>query len=126
MDRRSEIDIWRKTLAQNEREKLNHPTTVKRKFEAFTKIADKDANAAKKETKAEALVRENEALYARIKQLEGQLKDGEGGSLFDLAEDTPANIAAAIAGNVVYGRLVKIQAEIAKQIKKLKPPVQAG
>jgi hypothetical protein len=36
-DHRSEIEEWRSGLAQNERDKLNHPTNLRRKYEAAHK-----------------------------------------------------------------------------------------
>jgi hypothetical protein len=59
-DHRSEIEAWRDTLAQNERDKMNHPTTLRRKYEATHKVVAVDPNAPKKETSREALIRENE------------------------------------------------------------------
>ena len=85
-DHRSEIEEWRAGLAQNQRALLNHPTTVRRKYEAAHK--DEVKNPLKvKETKTEALVRENEDLWAKVKKLEHQVESGDG-SLFDLRRDS--------------------------------------
>ena len=83
VDHISEINAWRERLGQKERDKLNHPTTVKRAFEAAHRDPI-DPNAPKRETKAEALARENAELWDKIKELERQVQT-EGSSCSDLA-----------------------------------------
>jgi hypothetical protein len=61
-DHRSEIEAWHTSLAQSERAKMNHPTTLRRRHDAAHKVVA--TNAPKKETRREALVRENEELWA--------------------------------------------------------------
>ena len=75
-DNRSEIEAWRAKLAQNERDKMNHPTTLRRKYDAAHKVAAKDPNAPKKETSRETLARENAVLWDKIKKLERRVADG--------------------------------------------------
>lgn len=74
-DNRSEIDVGRRTLASNVRDKLNHPTAVKRKYDAAHKPGGKASGAPKKETKTEALIRENDELWAKVKALENENAD---------------------------------------------------
>src|SRR3984957_17079794 len=62
---RSEIEEWRSGLAQNERDKLNHPTNFRRKYEAAHKA--KDPDEPKKETAGDNLLRENEELLTKVK-----------------------------------------------------------
>src|SRR5271166_1772159 len=73
IDHRSEVEAWRDSLAQSEKNKMNHPVTLKRKYDAAHKVAAKDTDAPKKETGKEALVRENEELYAKVQKLERQI-----------------------------------------------------
>jgi hypothetical protein len=116
-DRRSEIEAWRETLAQNERSRLNHPTALRRRYEAANKV--KDPNAPKKETGKEALVRENEELWAKVKKLERQVESSDG-SLFDLHRDSIRTIVDVIAGNVPVGRFESLQREMTKKLAALK------
>ena len=78
-DHRSEIEAWRATLSQSERDKMNHPTTLRRKWDAAHRPTAADPKARKKETKVEALQRENAELWDKVKRMER-----DGGSLFDL------------------------------------------
>src|SRR6516225_347371 len=38
IDHRNDIEAWRETLAQNERLRLNHPTAMKRRYEATHRV----------------------------------------------------------------------------------------
>lgn len=115
IDHRSEVEAWRETLAQSERDKLNHPVTLRRKYDAAHKVAAKDPMAPRKETKVEALVRENEELRAENKRLKQ-----DGGSLFD-CNKTPLKLIAKIMGEEMgLDRLTSAQKEIAKEIAALK------
>ena len=57
---------WREGLAPKERVKLNQPSTLKRKYDATHKLTAVDPNALKKESPRDALVRENEDLWAAL------------------------------------------------------------
>jgi hypothetical protein len=118
-DHRSEIEAWRETLTQGERAKMNHPTTLKRRFEAAHRITAIDPTAPKKETSREALVRENEDLWAKVKKLERQVEAGDG-SLFDLRRDSVEAIIDTIAGNVPLGRFESLQRAMTKKLSALK------
>jgi hypothetical protein len=86
MQHRSEIEGWRATLTQTERLKLNHPTSVLRKWKAATevrkpKLADKEKATVpelKQATSAQAahieeIEANREQLKARIEELEAEL-----------------------------------------------------
>ena len=118
-DHRSEVEAWRETLAQNERAKLNHPAALKRRYDAAHKVAHADPNAPKKETGREALVRENEDLWTKVKKLEHQVESG-GGSLFDLRRDSIELIVTVIAGTVPLGRFESLQRAMTKKLAALK------
>jgi hypothetical protein len=118
-DHRSEVEAWRETLAQNERAKLNHPTALKRRYDAAHKIARADPNTAKKETGREALVRENEDMWAKVKKLEHQVESGDG-SLFDLRRDSIESIVDVIAGTIPVGRFQSLQRAMTNKLAELK------
>lgn len=115
---RSEIEIWRDTLAQNDRARLNHPTAMRRRYEASHRIKDKDDENGnekkKKETAKEAYLREIAEKDAEIAQLKQQLRNG--GSLFDLHKSPLKFIGKVISENMDIDRMKQLQKEIAKQI----------
>ena len=118
-DHRSEVEAWRSTLAQNERAKLNHPTNLKRRYDAAHVIRGiPDPSAPKKETKVEALTRENEELWAKNKALERRADSD--GSLFDLRRDSIESIVNVIAGTVPLGRFESLQRSMTKKLAALK------
>lgn len=95
-DNRLKIEAWRETLAANQRALINHPSTTKRRYEALTK--DKAEKPETKETKAQRVERELEAVAAERDKWKRQAE--KDGSLFDLKNDTPAIIAKIIVENV--------------------------
>ena len=90
-DHRSEIEAWRDTLTQSERAKMNHPTTLRRRYDAAHKVAAVDPKAPKRETDKEALVRRNTELEDENAKLKR-----DGGSLFTL--DSSHKMIAKIMG----------------------------
>ena len=118
-DHRSEIEAWREALTQGERAKMNHPTTLKRRFEAAHKVTAVDPNAPKKETTRESLVRENEDLWAENAKLKRRVESGDG-SLFDLRRDSIDAIVNVIAGNVPLGRFQSLQRSMTEKLDGLK------
>jgi hypothetical protein len=117
-DHRSEVEAWRESLAQNERAKLNHPAALKRRYDAAHKVAVAN-EAPKKETGREALVRENEDLWTKIKKLEHRVESGDG-SLFDLRRDSIEEIVNTIAGTVPLGKFESLQRAMTKKLSALK------
>ena len=115
-DHRDAIERWRETLAENVRARINHPTTMKRAYEA----AHQDAKAEKpaSDTSTQNLEREIERLAGEFavwrKRIETQ------GSLFDLKQDKVEDVAHAIAGNVSFERLTSLQEALAVEIARLK------
>jgi hypothetical protein len=117
-ENRSEIDVWRRTLAQNEREKLNHPSSVKRRFDAAQRLGGKDPNAPKKPNDKEALIARNAELEAENAALKRKYKE-DGGSLFNLVNDPLPMIAKIMGEEMGRTRLMLAQKEIAKEISRL-------
>ena len=128
-DNRNNIEAWRETLAPNERARLNHPTALKRRYEA-TQNPD-EANAGGKgvkETRAQKLEREIERLTNENDDLKRTLRRAkDDGSLFDLRNDSVANIARVIADTMASGRLQSLQQKLAEEIKRARAkPAHAG
>jgi hypothetical protein len=118
-DNRNAIERWRETLAQNVRVRVNHPTTVKRAFEAAQKTAERSiAPGAHEETKAQKLEREIDQLRSENETLRERVD--RDGSLFDLKRDSAKNIAHVIAGNIGLSKLTTLHKEPADEIARLK------
>ena len=84
---------------------MNHPTTVKRAYDAAHKSAA--TRAATGETRIEKLEHEIERLTGEVEAW--RKKAQIDGSLFDLRADSVKVIATTIAGNVSLHRLTALQ-----------------
>ena len=67
-DNRDTVERWRETLAKNVRANLNHPTSIKRRYEKVHAVDKDESEKAVTETKAQILER-------RCAELEDQLAD---------------------------------------------------
>ena len=67
-DHRAEIEYWRETLASNIRANLNHPTSIKRRYESAHKVDKDESEKVHTESKAQQLER-------RCAELEDQLAE---------------------------------------------------
>jgi hypothetical protein len=96
------VEDWRQTLAMNERHKLNHPSVVKRRYEAThgeARANDKPtalSPAAKKDAEIARLQEELDAANARIRRLER----GEGDMLLISRKDTPEAILDVLEAEI--------------------------
>jgi hypothetical protein len=135
IDHRSEIESWRITLAQNQRDLINHPTTMKRRYEAAHRVTGKDGEdgeAAKKETSHEALKRALFEAEAKIKAMETSARSW-GDSLFSIGDTPAAQIAHIIVDEAIrigkFTKAAQIKAALEKEIaakKKMGGQGQAG
>ena len=114
-DLREEIGSWRATLGQNQRDTINHPTTVLRRFRAAQKenageaAMRKQSKTAELQEKLAEFERENMKLRDKIE------KGGE--NIFAMS-DTARNIAMAIAGNLSIGKLGELCKELSAELAK--------
>ena len=67
-DHRDEVERWRETLAKNVRANLNHPTSIKRRYDKSHAVDKDEAETVKTGTKAQILEQ-------RCAELEDQLAD---------------------------------------------------
>ena len=106
VDHRSEIEAWRDTLGQNEREKLNHPTGFRRKYEAAHRKAE-SPDEPKKETAKDGLLRELDEARAKLKDMEAERDEVRAayGANEGVIEDTLSALlrkdAETIAGAII-------------------------
>jgi hypothetical protein len=96
-DHHADIEEWRETLAPNVQQKLNHPSTMKRHYEAEHKVTGGKAAAAEKLTPMEKLKQsivelqaENDVLKKKVRRAD----DAE--AMFDWNRDEPGDIATVL------------------------------
>jgi hypothetical protein len=95
MDNLPAIEAWRATLTTTERTKLNHPSTVLRKWQAATKIPS--ADKAKKPTVIEKLQESVAALEEENHKLKREVeRAGNLWTVGDRAEDIAAVMQATL------------------------------
>jgi hypothetical protein len=114
MSHLAEIEAWLATLTTNERLRLNHPTTVLRKWRAATVIPD--ANAAPKPPSAFAKLKEaNIDLQERLHRTEREIKAG-GGDLWK-PTDRPEDIAEVMVTTLSLAKAERTAREILRMVK---------
>jgi hypothetical protein len=117
---RSEIEAWRDTLTLLDRGEINHPTSLRRRWDDAHKPAGADPNAPKKATTREALVRLNEELRAEIARLKRMMIEQGDGSLFDLRRASVDDIVDVMGGTVPLDRFESLQRSMTKKLATLK------
>jgi hypothetical protein len=110
---RAEIEKWRTTRTEGERFKLNHPTTVLRKWQSATVVSD--PNAPPKTSAISKLKEANVELQEKLHRAERDLARG-GGDLWDkddraedIAEVMLAKLTTSKAERVAYVILAKLK-----------------
>jgi hypothetical protein len=116
-DNLASITEWRATLAFNQLQAINHPSTVLRRWRK--EQAGEGEKAAKKASAKEELNEKVAVLEADNKKLRDKLDKG-GENIFALS-DTAPQIAMALAGNLSMSKLTDLHkalgAELAKKRK---------
>jgi hypothetical protein len=116
-DHRDEIERWRETLASNVRNNMNHPTTIKRRYEASHAI-EKDASERQKtETKAQQLERRCAELEDEL--IEAKKKNADG--MFDPAKIKATELVRCVMeSGVGWSYIQTMQRELNKRIEEAK------
>lgn len=109
------IDRWRATLGDNQRQTINHPTTVLRRFRASER--DGAADGAVKKTSRQAELNEKLSLFEAENKALREKIDKSGENLFALS-DTAKHIAMALAGNLSIGKLAELSKELSAELAK--------
>ena len=110
------IEAWRATLAENQRQTINHPTTVLRRWKAADRETAGGDAAPKKQTEREALREANAELEGEVAKLKRKIEQS-GENLFSLS-DTAKNIAMTLAGNLSTGKLGELAKELTNELTK--------
>ncbi|HEX3521274.1 MAG TPA: hypothetical protein VHT52_04215 [Stellaceae bacterium] len=113
VDHLDAIEAWRATLGENQRQTINHPTTVLRRFTAAQRETAGEA-APKKQSEREALREANATLEGEVTKLKRKIEQG-GENLFAMS-DTAKNIAMTLAGNLSAGKLGDLCKELAAEL----------
>jgi hypothetical protein len=98
MENRDAIESWRATLGLTARLKLNHPTSVLKRWQASTQVPKK--SDASKVSPVAKLRQEITELKRQHELDEERLAAADGGDLWDLKKTSAEDIAACIVGNV--------------------------
>jgi hypothetical protein len=122
-DHRSEIEAWRETLAQNVRGRLNHPTALRRRYEATHRSEAAEAAKPPKPSGTAALEieieRMSKELAARDQEIEFlKAAPQTDGSLFDLIKTPAKTIAKIILQNAKPARAKAIRDALTQAISK--------
>lgn len=75
-DHRAEIEYWRETLAANVRANLNHPTSIKRRYEAAHKVDKDESENVETESRAKQLERRCAELEDEVMTLKSNRESG--------------------------------------------------
>ena len=121
----TKIEAWLATLTTSDRLRLNHPTTVLRKWKGSTAVPDPNATpkpspyAQLKDAHAQ-LIEENHRLQHRIEAADGDLWK---------ATDTASDIAGVMIAALSPAKAERTAREILKKLKErkaMRPSVEAG
>jgi len=113
MDHLKEIDDWRQTLPDKERLKLNHPSSVWRRWKAATAAPKPDA-----ETKLSPMRKLQDSLATTIEERDRYKREVErgGGDLWS-AEDTARDIAKVIFAKLPKNKTEKVARLLLQMVK---------
>jgi hypothetical protein len=119
MEHKHEIEGWRTTLTETERKRLNHPSTVWRKWQARTKVSDPT-----KEKKPSAFQRLREQNIELQEQLH-RAEDNDGGNLWTPG-DTVKDITRVLLPHFLRLSDGKAEAVLKQLALALKANVSSG
>lgn len=114
-----EIEGWRETLAQNQRDQWNHPTTVRRAYERAKK-QDREQTAGEESKPSTMAQLKTSLVESQEEAATWKRRAEESGSLFDLRRDTPEDIARALVESCTPSRAEKIAKAIRDELKRQK------
>jgi len=97
MENRGLIEDWRKTLGLTQRLRLNHPTTVLRRWQSSTQVLKKGEPKTSKVTDLKQEVKE---LKRQHELDEERLAAADSGDLFDWKKTSAEKMAEIIVGNI--------------------------
>jgi hypothetical protein len=105
------INAWLDTLTHEQRWRLNHPTAIRRRWDAAHNVAREGTGQGNSyKARVSELENENHALRE-------QLKRSDDGSLFNLEKDTGEEIGRVIANTVGEHKAMKIAQTITATVK---------
>ena len=105
------VEAWRETLAANQRDAWNHPTSIKRHYEQAIRVAE--IKRAGGEPAPSPMAQLKQSLAESREQVAiWQKRARDGGSLFDLREDTAKNIAELIVRECSTSRVETLIREL--------------
>jgi hypothetical protein len=115
VDQLDAIEAWRLTLAENQRQTINHPTTVLRRFKAADRDNAGGDAAPKKQTEREALREANATLEGEVAKLKRKIEQS-GENLFSL-NDTAKQIARLLRDYWGSNKLAELSRALTEEAK---------
>ena len=112
------VEAWRETLAGNQRDKLNHPTSVKKAYENAHRVAE--AKAAGETVKSSMAQLKEALIESETERDNWKRRAEEGGSMFDLRRDTPESIARIMVEQCAGSRIERIMKALRIELKRQK------
>jgi hypothetical protein len=118
VDHVDDLTRLRENMGLTQRLAANHPTTMRRRWDKAQKEIDKPPTVERKESRADIIQRELEAVAAeRDKWKHKAEKDG---SLFDLKQDSTKIIASVIVANMSPHRLRELHKALQTELDRVK------
>jgi hypothetical protein len=108
------IEAWRATLGENQRQTINHPTTVLRRFTSAQRETAGEA-APKKQTEREALREANATLEGEVAKLKRTIEQS-GENLFALS-DSAKSIARLLRDYWSANKLAELSKALTEEAK---------
>jgi hypothetical protein len=115
MDQIDAIEAWRATLAENQRQTINHPTTVLRRFKAADRETAGGDAAPKKQSEKEALREANATLEGEVTKLKRTIEQS-GENLFSLS-DSAKSIARLLRDYWSANKLAELSKALTEEAK---------
>jgi hypothetical protein len=115
MDQIDAIEAWRATLAENQRQTINHPTTVLRRFKAADRESAGGDAAPRKQTEREALREANAELEGEVAKLKRTIEQS-GENLFSLS-DSAKSIARLLRDYWSANKLAELSKALTEEAK---------
>lgn len=96
------VQRWLFTLAANQRMQLNHPTTIRRKYDAAHRVPEEKDAGLSPVAQARQTIMEQQEEIDRLRRMAGE------GSLFDLKRDTAEQIGRVILNTIGENKVTQL------------------
>jgi hypothetical protein len=124
IDHQDEIEMWRRTLGVNQREKWTYPRTILKQWKTATGVLEKDGETSKKPAAITAFKAECQRLSDENSKLIQKLKIAENNDFDEFMNNDPVDLA-----NIYFRknptRASKLYAALGQLLQQKKPKAKA-